>query len=410
MFIHLSRALTARGFAPEDVFNFHPLQLTAYIDLVWEQLRVTGGGGPGTSRRQIDPGIGNLLVGRGALGLADLFLQPLGGPVTVTPAGPLDNAAFVRAALDVLSGTTMPTWHHMIYGYLIENTRVYDIVERVLHELVTGERLGQLSPASHRWARATEELMFRDQGFFLSALTSGVRPDARATRRNAYHRMFAMDLNHGDGDKPTYPYVQAEASNASFVGTFEALLREVWRGYINARNTSGPNSADDAAIAEYASRLHQMLGDRRERGNLTREEFVITAMMTWFELTVGSDTPIVVDLQAQATTPEERLRKLGARVGATCHSKSRSLFDLATRVSSLLIAIESGAYDAPNAARTLYDVNLGGIGANPVAADMVQTIIHWSLATGHEVKAQPVHPTMSVSSNGAAALVAAAVR
>ena len=245
--------------------------------------------------------------------------------------------------------------------------------------------------------------MYRDDGFFLSALTSRVRKDARATRRNAYHRMFAMDLNHGDGDKPTYPYVHAEANNASFVATFEALLREVWRGYINARNTSGPNSADDAAIAEYASRLHQMLGDRRERGNLTREEFVMTTMMTWFDLTVASDTPIVVDLQAQATTPEERLRKIGARVGVVSHSKSRSLFELSTRVSALLIAIESGAYDQPVAARTLYDVNLGGIGANPVAADMVQVIIQWGAATNHELKAIPVdasHAPTNGNGNG----------
>jgi hypothetical protein len=188
------------------------------------------------------------------------------------------------------------------------------------------------------------------------------------------------------------------------VATFEALLREVWRGYINARNTSGPNSADDAAIAEYASRLHQMLGDRRERGNLTREEFVITTMMSWFELTIASDTPIVSDLQAQATTPEERLRKIAARVGSNPHAKSRSLFELATRVSTLLIAIESGSYDNPGAARTLYDVNLGGIGANPVAADMVQVIIHWSLATGHEVKALPVQT--NANTNGASTMVA----
>jgi hypothetical protein len=247
--------------------------------------------------------------------------------------------------------------------------------------------------------------MYRDQGFFLSSLTSAVRRDARATRRNCYYRQFGMDLNHGDGDKPTYPYVQPEASNVAFVATFESLLREVWRGYVNARNTSGPNSADDAAIAEYAKRLHQMLGDRRERGNLTREEYVISSMFTWFELTLASDTPIVIDLQAQATTPEERLRKIAARVGATSHSKSRSLFELATRVSALLIAIESGDYDVPDAARTLYDVNLGGIGANPVAADMVQTIIHWSLATGHDVKALPVQS--SANGTGAATLGAA---
>jgi len=395
MFNHLSRALVARGVGANAIFNFHPLQLAAYVDLIWETLRVACGGAPDAVRRQLDPAIGHVTGGHGTVGLTDVYLRPLGGP-----SGGVDNADFVAAVNGVLG--TVPTWHHLIYAYLIENTRAYDIVERVLQEIVTGERLGQLSPESHRWARATEDLMFRDQGFFLSSLTSHVRKHAHGTRRNAYWRMFGMDLNHGDGDKGQF--VRAEASNTGFVGTFEALLREVWRGYINARNTSGPNSADDAAIAEYASRLHQMLGDRRERGNLTREEFVITTMMSWFELTVASDTPIVIDLQAQATTPEERLRKIAARVGLTAHAKSRSLFELATRVSTLLIAIESGAYDVPTAARTLYDVNLGGIGANPVAADMVQVIIHWSQATGHEVKALPVQPNAGV--NGASTMIA----
>jgi len=395
MFNHLSRALVANGFDASSIFNFHPLQLAAYVDLVWETLRVSGGGDPTSPRRQLDAAIGHVSAGRTSVGLTDLYLRPLGGPI-----GGVDNTVFVDAVTNVLASG--PTWHHLIYAYLIENTRVHDIVERVLQEIVTGERLGQLSPESHRWARATEDLMFRDQGFFLSSLTSHVRKSAHATRRNAHWRMFALDLNHGEGDHAKY--ARAEAANTSFVATFEALLREVWRGYVNARNTSGPNAADDAAIAEYASRLHQMLGDRRERGNLTREEFVMTTMMSWFDLTVASDTPIVVDLQAQATTPEERLRKLASRVGATSHAKSRSLFELATRVSTLLIAIESGAYDVPTAARTLYDVNLGGFGANPVAADMVQIIIHWSQATGHEVKALPVVP--NGTSNGASTMIA----
>lgn len=395
MFNHLSRALVAGGFDASSIFNFHPLQLAAYVDLVWETLRVSGGGDPTATRRQLDPAIGHVSGGRTPIGLTDLYLRPLGGPV-----GDVDNTAFVDAVSNVLASG--PTWHHLIYAYLIENTRVHDVVERVLQEIVTGERLGQLSPESHRWARATEDLMFRDQGFFLSSLKSHVRNSAHATRRNAHWRAFGLDLNHGDGDHAKY--VRAEAANTSFVATFEALLREVWRGYVNARNTSGPNAADDAAIAEYASRIHQMLGDRRERGNLTREEYVMTTMMSWFDLTIASDTPIVVDLQAQATTPEERLRKLASRVGMTSHAKSRSLFELATRVSTLLIAIESGAYDVPTAARTLYDVNLGGIGANPVAADMVQIIIHWSQATGHEVKALPVVP--NASSNGASTMVA----
>jgi hypothetical protein len=386
MFNYLSAVLPGLGFVPERIFEFHPLQLAAYVDLMWERLRV---GAPSAVRRQIDPAIGNPV-------LTDLYAQPLLGAVDG-----LTNRDFVDAVNRVLQA--QPTWHHLIYGYLIENTRAFEVVERVLQEVVTGERLGHLTVESHRWARATEDLFFRDQGFFLSSLTSHVRKSASGTRRNAYQRMFNMDLNHGDGEKAQY--VRADAANTSFVSTFEALLREVWRGYINARNTSGPNSADDAAIAEYAKRLREMLGDRRERGNLTREEFVITTMMSWFELTFATDTPIVTDLQCRATTWEERLRKVAARVGLTSHAKSRSLFELAARVSTLLIAVEDGTYDNVGAVRALYDVNLNSPNPNPVAADMVQIIIHWSQATGHEVKGVPVQPS-ATSGNGAGAAIA----
>src|SRR5262245_15663379 len=205
MFNHLSNALIAQtaGLVPTErqfdiIFQFHPLQLAAYVDCVWETLRVQPRNND--PRPQLDSAIGSSqLTGHRTVGLTDHYLEPLAGAVdiTVNTAGVLDNRLFASAVDDVLGPNRLvrPSWHHLIYAYLIENTRAYEIVERVLQELVTGERLGQLSAASHRWARATEDLMYRDQGFFLSSLTSQVRRNAHATRRNAYWRMFGMDLN-----------------------------------------------------------------------------------------------------------------------------------------------------------------------------------------------------------------------
>ena len=78
--------------------------------------------------------------------------------------------------------------------------------------------------------------------FFITAITGYVRPDIHATRRNAYQRMFGMDLNHGTDDNKPYPYVKAEAANSEFVSTFEEFLREVWIGMENVNNTSGAKS------------------------------------------------------------------------------------------------------------------------------------------------------------------------
>ena len=57
-------------------------------------------------------------------------------------------------------------------------------------------------------------MFYRDPPpFFITAVTGYVRPDIHATRRNAYQRMFGMDLNHGTDDNKPYPYVKAEAAN-----------------------------------------------------------------------------------------------------------------------------------------------------------------------------------------------------
>jgi hypothetical protein len=275
-------------------------------------------------------------------------------------------------------------FEHLIYAYMVENTRIYDIFRRVVSEFTQGEKLGNPSKESQRWLRATEELFFREPPSFLSfSLTSQLRPDLNAVRRNAYYRMFGLDLNHGTDDNKPYPYAKPAAANRDFIPTLEALLIEVWKGIMNYNNTSGSSEIDDAAIASQALRLRNMLTTRRLSGNLAREEFWSTAMMSWFHLTVEFDSPIVVDLQAKATSPEERLRKIGERVGLPCHGKSESFLILSTNLSLFLRQFESGAYTDPTSARLLY---------LPVGAKdfMVQVITHYSLATGRDIKARSV--------------------
>ena len=103
-------------------------------------------------------------------------------------------------------------WDHLIYAYMIENTRIYEIFRRVLYEFLYGEKLGVPLPDAQDWLRNTEELFYRDPPpFFITTITSDIRADLRASRRNAYQRMFGMDLNHGTDDGQPYPFVRAEA-------------------------------------------------------------------------------------------------------------------------------------------------------------------------------------------------------
>ena len=213
----------------------------------------------------------------------------------------------------------------------------------MVHELTHGEKLGAPSVETLHWLRNTEEMFYRDlPSFFTTALHSYARSDGEGMRRLTYQRMLGMDLNHGTSDNKPYPFVRADASNKEFVSTFEELLREVWIGIINAGNTSGTKATDDAKLTELTKKLQDMLLARRLNGNLSREEFACVSMMSWFHLTVESDTAVVIDLRANATSAEQRLFKIAQLVGVPAHGLSASYFDIADAISRILLLIEMG--------------------------------------------------------------------
>jgi hypothetical protein len=198
--------------------------------------------------------------------------------------------------------------------------------------------------------------------------------------------MFSMDLNHGNDDNSPFAYAKAEASNKGFVTTFEELLRETWIGHINRTTTSGANPTDNAKIEDLARSLNNMLIDRRRAGSLSREEFYLVSMMSWFHLTVESDLPIIKDLRAEGTSPEQRLFKIAQMVGLPAHGLSRSYFEIADAISAVLIAIETGALHQPGAARAFYDPTA----PNSLSNTMNLITAQWGVITGHDVKAGKV--------------------
>jgi hypothetical protein len=367
------------------VFDLHPLQHTRFLEEAWfARADVVGRPSPA-----LPPGL---------LEDLDSELDLLLGSIT-TDIYPL----FIRNPSDQ---PRKVIWNHLIYAYMIENTRIFEIFQRVLKEYLVGENLEVPSEAGHRYLRATEALFYRDlPSEHIAAVTSDLRPDMRASRRNAYFRFFGIDLNHGTVENQPYPFEKPKASNRDFVRVWEEFLREVWKGIENSVNTSGVNATDDAAIANLANQLFDMLRVRRARGNLSREEFVFVAMFSWFHLTVEFDSPIVRDLKAEATSPEERLRKIGERVGLPAHAKSESYFVLAESMSRILIDIEMGLFNDPANVRALYAPPPPD---NPLRADVMNVITHWSLATGRDLKAGKVTVSPRQVTNGRVPATAAA--
>ncbi|SRR6266498_4732063 len=353
--------------AAEAVFKIHPIQISRFLEEVW------------VARNTSLP-----------------FLSPPGLEIPNEWQLDLERDSGLSAHPDIVSvGGQYPpdVWNHLIYAYMIENTRAYEIFRRVLEEYAYGERLGIPSPESQRWLRTTEQVFYRDNPpFQIYTLASWIRPDIRAVRRNAYHRMFGMDLNHGTDDNRPYPYPRAAAANTDFVQTFEEILRECWRGLENVRNAVGPNQTDSTTLATLTNALYNMLRVRRQddSGNLGRDELFHVSTMSWLHLTLEFDTPIVVDLKAQATSPAERLQKIGERVGLPAHSRSDSYFQLAGSMSLLLREIEIGTFNDASAVPALFTPINPPNPPNPFQVAVQQSITHWSVATGRDIKARPV--------------------
>jgi hypothetical protein len=169
-------------------------------------------------------------------------------------------------------------------------------------------------------------------------------------------------------------------ANLRFRELFVEFLREVWIGVENITNSSGAKPTDDAYISELSQKLRDLLAMRRRNGMLAREEFVHVTTLSWFHLTVESDTSLVNDLKANGTDPADRLIKIGARVGITCPPHAREYFELADVLSTTLRFVELGAFDNPANAPLLYN-RTGQIGQ-----DMNHVIDLWQMATGDRLK------------------------
>jgi hypothetical protein len=352
-----------------QLFLLHPVHLHALVELAWNaRLHVRDQPLGHPAHRSNIPGLPLLALG-----------SPLAPLIIGNGDRDDDNTKH--------DGTVR--WEHLVYAYMIENTRVFEIFRRVLDEFLHGERLGTANSASQHWLRNTEALLYRDPpSFFVAALTSSLRPDDAATRRNLYKRLLGMELNQGRDDGGPVDFVRAEAVNNELTATFEDLLHEVWIGIINVDNNSGSNPTDDAKIADLAEKMHDMLRARRQNGTLSPEEFVAVTKASWLHLTLESNFPIIETLRAEATSPEQRLFKIAERVGLPAHGLAKSFFDIADPISRILIQIETGTYNNADAASALYSQ-----ADNGPEADMRTIIRHWSTITGRDVKAGKVAAT-----------------
>ena len=381
------------GYSPK-VFEIHPYQLSQWLEATWTWNNAValwlGSGYPPNQ----SPYLGNPAIVR-ALELPD-SPNPVLTQEFLRSGIPLHDSQVPEFASSPAPGQSISKtvglpWEHAAYALIIESTGVYEILAEVTRRYVVGETLEPPSRQTQQWVRATEELFFRDPPLFhITGTASQFRPDLRMTRRNLYWRLLGMDLPHPL--PPAYPASSGVqpwkqdvgVANTRFHELWLELLRQVWIGYENVNNTSGANPTDPAYMAEICRYLKDMLDMRRLNGQLAREEFVAVSQLSWFHLTVESDTPLVVDLRAQGSDPFDRLTKIGERVQMKPSPRSWELFQIADLISTVLRFIELKSFDSAAHAETLYKGNTS------LQRDMIRIIDLWELATGDSIKDQGV--------------------
>lgn len=295
--------------------------------------------------------------------------------------------------------------YHMIYAYLVENTRIAQIFERLLYLYMQDEKLNKATTVQNKlafqWINNTESLFFKHlSNTSYRNITSHVRQSPDATRRNAYFRMFGMDLAFGDITS-TGPvnFYKAEFNNQPFIILFEKFLTEIWQAYTNARNQVGANSTDMFIITDTAQKIQEMLMSRRTTEttffnyryfNLSKEEYSSVVMMSWLFEAVSYDSPLVQFLRCNGNTPGERLINIGNKVGLHAHAKSEGLLDIAPAMNTLLRRIELGDYNVELEARTIIESQTPGSTASipqkQALIDLLLIINNWEKATGHRIK------------------------
>ena len=333
------------------------------------------------------------------------FLTAGGGAVDDTGFNfpifdPSNNPAQVQSFIKF---NTPP--YHLIFSYLVENTRIAQIFEKLIWMYLHDEKLTKTDQSrAFTWIMNTEVLFYKDSTISdQKNIVSQLRPVSEATRRNAYQRMFGMDLAFGDINNNSYQYMKADFANSAFISMFENFLIEFWQGYINANNTSGQNTTDPEHLEDLARKLQEMLMSRRTTElnfknyryfNLSKEEYASYMFMFWLFYVISYDSPIVTFLNCTANTPGDRLINIGKKVGIPAHSKSVPILDIAQPMNATLRSIELGLF---NNANFIGRVIRSQATVNPISPpatvqeieilnNALLIINNWEKATGHRIK------------------------
>src|SRR5580704_10788506 len=153
------------------LFTYHPLQLSAIIETFWLNRSNAANTQMISPFLPWPPQIAYPILSSqfftgyswSSAGIATQLLpQPPNPPLLFIPP------AQQPGILDTANGSSgsfpkhATNWDHLIYAYVIENTRIFEIFSKVLETYMFSEQLETPSPASQSFWRNVEFLIFGD--------------------------------------------------------------------------------------------------------------------------------------------------------------------------------------------------------------------------------------------------------
>ena len=214
-----------------SLFVYHPLQISALVETFWQNRSNSAASVAGSPFIPWSPQLAFQILNAPFFSgynwtptppqqlppLATNFIGPLAQPgITGTWNG-----------TDPIPATIQSTnWDHLIYAYVVENTRIFEIFSKVLETYMFTEQLEVPSPASQMFWRNLEFLIFGDgMPSMLWTTSTRLRSDEVANRLSTYYWMFGIDLSHAAEIAAQHPYMKPDAANRDFIPTFEAFAQ-----------------------------------------------------------------------------------------------------------------------------------------------------------------------------------------
>src|SRR5688572_17863651 len=142
---------------PDLLFKAHPFELAWLLEEAWRQrlddTTTTGNKSIGDPNRRSD-------LSAQPPYLASAIENPVWPPLS-PGLRPILQQVITNGGDEQIIPRPF-RWDHLIYAYMVENTRVYEIFRRVVFEFTHGEKLGAPTADGEKWLRNTEELFFKD--------------------------------------------------------------------------------------------------------------------------------------------------------------------------------------------------------------------------------------------------------